>query len=238
MRKRVLATYLATAALAAGASTAASGAAWAGSPAGAHAVASDAPGFPGVYLSPWGSAHLAFSPEFQAQLAKHGASVSAIAPVTVDEDGKGAQMPIGAANGDHLDAKGRIYYPGGLVLNYPKQRTKVTLSPLYIRFTPPPVLDWSSPITIEQDGKDPVKLPDTVIAKSSYADVFAAGGTPTLTGFQVNAIPFRLSPDASALIKKYTGFNVPAGLPMGTLQPTFDYVPTSANPIPSPLPGV
>ncbi|MBV6700917.1 hypothetical protein [Kitasatospora aureofaciens] len=177
-------------------------------------------GFPGVYISPWGSAHVRVSDETKQWLQAEGATLGAIAPFTLDPDGYGFDMPIGSTPGDHLDSKGRIYYPGGITINHPASGHTFTLIPTYIRVMPTPI--YSAGVLVDgQRAKDEV-----TVADSTYGEVIA-GARPSATGFRLEKIPFRITQQTSDLITQYIGRPGPAaGTYFGTLTPNFDYVPT------------
>ncbi|MFG3049997.1 hypothetical protein ACGFZP_03450 [Kitasatospora sp. NPDC048239] len=173
----------------------------------------------GVYISPWGSAHLALSEETSKWIAEENVTVTAIEPFRMDEDGKGVEMPIGSTAGDHLDAQGRIFYPGGLKLTHPGSGHTFTLIPTYIRVMPTPL--WSSGLQV--DGTE--VSPEFPVGDTSYGEVIASG-RPTFTGFKLDKLPFHVTQDASDLISQYTNRPGPkAGSVLGTLTPRFDYVP-------------
>ncbi|MEI5034352.1 hypothetical protein RB201_21415 [Streptomyces sp. S1A(2023)] len=86
-------------------------------PAGAVKSAAAAP-LPGAYISPWGSAQVTIGDETLAWMEREGIALEAISPFVMDADGRGFSMPIGSTAGDGLDAKGRIFYPGGLRIRH------------------------------------------------------------------------------------------------------------------------
>lgn len=181
----------------------------------------------GVYISPWGSAHVTMSDETKAWLAQQGAVVSMIAPFTTTGDGTDFDMPIGSTAGDHLDSQGRIYYPGGLSITFPKTGHTVTLEPTYIRLAPTP--GYSTGVIL--DGKQ--VLDEVQVADTSAPEVLASGRL-TMTGFMLDKLPFHWTQDAVDMAAYASGSQPPkAGTPFFTLTPRFDYVPTgSASPSP------
>ncbi|MCX4745215.1 hypothetical protein OG455_06715 [Kitasatospora sp. NBC_01287] len=173
---------------------------------------------PGIYISPWGSAHVRVSAETAAWLSTNGVKLGAIAPFVIDPDGLGFDMPIGSTAGDHIDAQGRIFYPGGMTLDQASTGTHVELEPTWIRLVPQP--GYSAGITV--NGQ---KISDeTLIAYTTPAEVLA-NGRPTLTGFMLDRVPFHVTPEAAALTAQWFGDGLKADSMFGTLTPRFDYVP-------------
>lgn len=173
----------------------------------------------GVYISPWGSAHVRASESTKQWLTANGIALGAIAPFQLDPDGFGFEMPIGSTAGDHLDAEGRIFYPGGMTLTQQSSGTVVELIPTWIRVMPQP--GYSAGIKV--NGK-PV-LEEVLIAYTTPAEVLA-NGRPTLTGFTLDRVPFHFTKDVAGLTELYFGHGVAADSLFGTLTPRFDYVPT------------
>lgn len=181
--------------------------------------ASSAP-FPGAYLSPWGDADVAIDPRTQSWLQREGITLEAISPFKMHDDGKGFSMPIGSTAGDGLDAKGRIFYPGGLKLHHASSDETVTLKPTWIRVMPRP--GYSAGVDV--NGK---KVSDeTQIADTHYDEVMKSA-RPSPTGWRLEKVPFYFTQDAKDLLEQHTRINAPeAGTPFGTLSPNFDYIPT------------
>lgn len=174
----------------------------------------------GIYISPWGSADVAFSPAAKAWIADRHITVGAIAPFTLTRDG--FHMPIGSSAGDHLDSKGRIFYPGGMTFTYPNG-TVVELKPTYIRIMPTP--GYSAGVVV--NGQE--VAPEIMVATTTPAEVLA-NGRPTFTGFKLDRVPFHITSEMSDTLAQATGQPGPkAGDLFGTLTPHFDYVPTRAR---------
>ncbi|MEV6979190.1 hypothetical protein [Kitasatospora sp. NPDC093806] len=188
-------------------------------PKAADTTAASANRAPGVYISPWGSAHVGLSDETKQWLRAENITLEAIAPFVLDADGNGFDMPIGSTAGDHLDSQGRIFYPGGIVLHHPASGHTFRLEPTWIRVMPTPL--YSAGLSVD-DARVRDEFP---VADTTYADVIA-NGRPTLTGFKLEKVPFRVTQDTSDLIGRYTGRPGPrVGSEFGTLTPRFDYVP-------------
>ncbi len=188
-------------------------------PAATAPAAASGPSAPGIYISPWGSAHVYLSPSTQAWIASQNITLSAIAPFVMDADGNGFDMPIGSTAGDHLDAQGRIFYPGGLVFTHPGSGTTITLKPTWIRLAPTP--GYSAGVQV--NGQD--VSPETLIAYTTAAETLATA-RPTPTGFKLDKVPFHVTQEASDLFQQVTGQPGPeADSLFGTLTPRFDYVP-------------
>ncbi|GAA3043262.1 hypothetical protein GCM10020229_63150 [Kitasatospora albolonga] len=173
----------------------------------------------GPYISPWGSAHLRVSEAAKTWLTGAGVKLGAIAPFVLDPDGFGFDMPIGSTAGDHLDEKGRIFYPGGITLTQESSGHVVALLPTWIRVMPQP--GYSAGVLA--DGR-PV-LEEVMVAYTTPAEVIA-GGRPTLTGFKLEQVPFHFSKDAAGLAATYFGSGPEPDSLFGVLTPRFDYVPT------------
>ncbi|MFI5530730.1 hypothetical protein ACIA8O_19530 [Kitasatospora sp. NPDC051853] len=173
----------------------------------------------GPYISPWGSAHVRASESTKAWLAGVGVKLGAIAPFTLDPDGHGFDMPIGSTAGDHLDEKGRIFYPGGITLTQESSGHVVELIPTWIRVMPQP--GYAAGIRV--DGKD--VLEEVTIAYTTPEEVIA-NGRPTLTGFKLDQVPFHFTKDAAGLTAVFFGSGPAPDSLFGTLTPRFDYVPT------------
>ncbi len=186
-------------------------------PAEAPAAASG-PSVPGLYISPWGSAHVRVSDETAAWLEANGVRLGAIAPFVLDPDGLGFDMPIGSSAGDHLDAQGRIFYPGGMTLTQEATDTVVELRPTWIRLAPTP--GYSAGVRL--NGQEISR--ETLLAYTTAAEV-AASGRPTPTGFVLDRVPFHVSENTAALTGQYFGSALRADSMFGTLTPRFDYVP-------------
>lgn len=182
------------------------------------AAAPGGPSAPGLYISPWGSARVRVSDTTRDWLDRNGIKLGAIAPFVLDPDGYGFDMPIGSTAGDHIDAKGRIYYPGGMTLTQPSTNTTVELQATWIRVMPQP--GYSAGIRV--NGKE--VSPETLIAYTTPAEVLA-NGRPTLTGFKLDNVPFHVSQDAADLTSFWFGDGLAADSMFGTLTPRFDYVP-------------
>ncbi|MFD6431530.1 hypothetical protein [Streptomyces venezuelae] len=185
---------------------------------------------PGAYISPWGSADVDLSPEAQKWMKEEGITVKAIAPFKMHKDGNGFSMPIGSTAGDHLDSKGRIYYPGGIEFRHKASDKTVKLLPTWIRVMPRPGYSAG----VEVNGK---KIADELmIADTKYAEVMASA-RPTPTGFQLKKVPFYMTKEASEMFSEHSGAKGPrVGAFFGTLTPHFDYVPTNTSPVPG-FPG-
>ena len=186
---------------------------------------------PGVYLSPWGDAQVDLSDEILAWMEREGVNLEAIAPFRMDQDGKGFDMPIGSTAGDHLDAKGRIFYPGGLRFHHGGSGHDVTLKPTWIRVMPRP--GYSAGVSIDgQRVQEEVQVADT------HAEEVLAGARPSPTGWRLEKVPFYITKEMSELFEKHTGRPGPRpGSLLGTLTPNFDYVPTNDSQRPS-FPGL
>lgn len=189
------------------------------------------PNFAGIYLSAWGSAHVTFGRAFKSWLARTGATVTAQAPVTLDADRDGFTMPASQVRqtGYRLDARGRMVYPGALVISVPAkervhrhaQRQSLRFGPFYIRVVPD--VSWDTALSVNGvPAADEVEL-----ATADYSEVLAGGGTPSPSGFRADRVPFHLSQDTAALLARESGRAAPAtGSLFGTLTPHFDHVPT------------
>lgn len=182
------------------------------------ALASTDPAAPGIYISPWGSAHVRVSDTTATWLRTNGIKLGAISPFVLDPDGLGFDMPIGSTAGDHLDSKGRIYYPGGMTLDQASTSTHIELVPTWIRLAPTP--GYSAGVRV--DGVE--TSPETLLAYTTPAEVIASG-RPTLTGFTLDKVPFHVTRDTQDLTAEYFGNGLPADSMFGTLTPRFDYVP-------------
>lgn len=187
------------------------------------------PNFTGIFLSTWGTSHVTFSKAVRSWLARSGATVTARPPMTLDADRGGFTMPASRTSGDRLDVRGRMDYPGALVISLPAQaktsghatRRLVCFGPLYIRVMP--TVSWSAALSV--NGVPAAG--DVVLATADYSEVLAAGGTPSPSGFRVDSVPFHLSQDAVDLLERASGRTAPdAGTLLGTLTPRFDHVPT------------
>lgn len=189
-------------------------------PVGVQRTAAAAP-FPGAYISPWGDAQVALGDEALAWMEREGITLEAIAPFSIDAGRKGFSMPIGSTAGDGLDARGRIFYPGGLRFHHAASGKTITLKPTYIRVMPTPAYSAG----VEVDG---VPLSEeVVIAESTYAEVMM-GARPSMTGFRIKQAPFYVTEEASRLFASVTRGEAPrVGALFGTLTPNFDYVPTA-----------
>ncbi len=173
-----------------------------------------------IYISPWGSAKVRVSDVTKAWLIANDVKLGAIPPFVLDPDGYGFDMPIGSTAGDHLDEKGRIFYPGGITLNQESSQTFMELVPTWIRIMPEP--GYSAGIKV---NGQPLSE-ETLIAYTTPAEVIA-NGRPTLTGFTLDRVPFHVTSDAAALTKAYFGDGLKADSMFGTLTPRFDYAPTN-----------
>lgn len=176
--------------------------------------------FPGAYISPWGDADVQFSPEFVEFMEREGVTVDALPPFEMHPDGKGLSMPIGSTAGDGLDEKGRIFYPGGLVLRDEASGDSATLRATYIRVMPRP--GYSAGVEVNgQKVSDEMQIGDT-----NYAEVIASA-RPSPTGFRLDKVPFYFTQEAEDAIEAHTDIDAPdAGTPLFTLSPDFDYIPT------------
>ena len=176
---------------------------------------------PGAYISPWGDAEARFSPEFNEFLQREGVTVEAIAPFAMHPDGQGIHMPIGSTAGDGLDAKGRIFYPGGLTLRHRSTGDTATLKPTYIRVMPRP--GYSAGVSFNgRPLSDEIQIGDT-----DYAEAIASA-RPSPTGWRMERIPFYFTQEAESAIEANTSIDAPeAGTPLFTLSPDFDYIPTN-----------
>jgi hypothetical protein len=175
---------------------------------------------PGAYISPWGDAEVRFSPEFVEFKEREGVTLEAIEPFKLHPDGNGVHMPIGSTAGDGLDAKGRIFYPGGLTLRHEASGDTATLKPTYIRVMPRP--GYSAGVSFNgQKLSDEIQVGDT-----NYAEAIASA-RPSPTGFRMERIPFYFTQEAESAIEANTDIDAPdAGTPLFTLSPDFDYIPT------------
>ncbi|MCX4689681.1 hypothetical protein OG401_36255 [Kitasatospora purpeofusca] len=173
-----------------------------------------------LYISPWGSASVRVSDTTKAWLIANGVKLGAVAPFTLDADGYGFDMPIGSTAGDHLDEKGRIYYPGGMTLTQESSGSSMELVPTWIRLMPEP--GYSARVRV--NGTEVSE--ETLLAYTTPAEVLA-NGRPTLTGFTLDKVPFHVTTEAAALTGQYFGSALEADSMFGTLTPRFDYVPTS-----------
>jgi hypothetical protein len=189
------------------------------------------PNFAGIYLSTWGTAHVTFGRAFKSWLARTGATVSAQAPVTLDADRDGFTMPASPVRqtGYQLDARGRMVYPGALVISLPakarvhvhSQRQTLRFGPFYIMVVPD--VAWNAALSVNGvPAADEVEL-----ATADYSEVLAGGGPPSPSGFRADRVPFHLTQDTAALLAHEGGRAAPApGSLFGTLTPRFDHVPT------------
>ncbi len=205
-----------------------------GTAAAAAAAPASTPNFTGIYLSTWGTAHVAFSDAFRAWLAATGASVTAQAPLVLDADRGGFTLPASPTDADVLDDWGRIVYPGTLLISVPTKaregsheaRRIVRFGPLYIKVVPE--VSWNAGLSL--DGARTVG--EVELATADYAEVLAGGGTPSPSGFRAVSVPFHLTQDAADLLAHASGRTAPAagslaaGSLLGTLTPSFDHVPT------------
>lgn len=191
----------------------------------------DGPNFSGIYLSTWGTAHVAFGDAFKTWLDQAGATVTAQAPLTLDADGGGFTMPASPATGDRLDEWGRMVYSGALMISLPartreaaaeaKRRTLV-FGPMFIRVVPE--VSWSATLSVNGSSA----AAEVELATADYPEVLAGGGTPSPSGFRADRLPFHLSQDAVDLLASVSGRTAPpAGSLFGTLTPSFDHVPTA-----------
>jgi hypothetical protein len=179
---------------------------------------------PGAYISPWGDAQVEIGDETLAWMEREGITLEAISPFVMDADGRGFSMPIGSTAGDGLDAKGRIFYPGGLNVHHARSGKTITLKSTFIRVMPTPA--YSAGVSI--DGKP--LLEEVKIAESTYAEVMA-GARPSTTGFRIKKAPFYVTQEAANLFAAGTGATPPrVGSLFGTLTPNFDYIPGTATP--------
>jgi hypothetical protein len=175
----------------------------------------------GIYLSTWGTAHVAFGDAFKAWLAQAGASVSADAPVTLDPGGGGFTMPASADG--RLDTQGRMVYAGGVEIaaGAAGRRTVLVLGPFHVGVLPE--LSWSARVS----GDGGAAPGEVELAAGDYAEVLASDGSPSPTGFRAASVPFHLAGDAARLLARETGRPGPvAGSLFGRLTPRFDQVPT------------
>jgi hypothetical protein len=226
---RRCAAVVAASALCASLGLTSAGAAVPEAPAPAPAAAAD-PGV-GPYISPWGDAQLEIGQETLDWMEREGIVLEAIAPFKMDADGKGFSMPIGSTEGDHLDSKGRIFYPGGLHFTHMETGRTATLKPTWIRLMPRP--GYSAGVSVDgQRIKDEVQIGDT-----NAAEVMI-GARPSPTGFRLEKVPFYVTNEASALFQDMTGSPGPRpGSLLGTLTPDFRYIPTKNSDIPQ-FPGL
>ncbi|WP_035840982.1 hypothetical protein [Kitasatospora azatica] len=176
------------------------------------------PEAPGIYISPWGSAHVRVSDTTRDWLIANGITLGAISPFVLDPDGFGFDMPIGSTAGDHLDAKGRIYYPGGMTLSQASTGTSVELQATWIRIAPQP--GYSAGIRV--NGRTISE--ETLLAYTTPAEVIA-NGRPTFTGFTLDRVPFHITQETADLTTQWFGNGLAANSMFGTLTPRFDYVP-------------
>lgn len=191
----------------------------------------DGPNFSGIYLSAWGTSHVAFGDAFKAWLDQAGAIVTAQAPFTLDAGGGGFTMPASPATSDRLDVWGRMAYSGALMISLPErtheaaaqaQRRTLAFGPMFIRVVPD--VSWSA--TLSVNGSPAAG--EVELATADYPEVLAGGGTPSPSGFRADRLPFHLSQDAADLLASAGGRTAPAaGSLFGTLTPSFDHVPTA-----------
>jgi hypothetical protein len=179
----------------------------------------------GIYLSTWGTAHVTFGDAFRAWLTQTGASVAADAPMTLDADRGGFTMPASATSGDRLDLQGRMVYPGDLTVAFttgaPARRAVLRLGPFYLKVMPEPT--WTAGLSVDAKSS----AGELRLAAGDTAEVLAAGGSPSPTGFRPASVPFHLTREAAELLARETGRPGPvADSLFGTLVPQFDHVPT------------
>ena len=185
----------------------------------------------GPYISPWGDAQVDLSQETLDWMDRENVALEAIAPFEMDADGKGFSMPIGSTAGDHLDPKGRIFYPGGLRFTHADSGRTAELRPTWIRVMPRP--GYSAGVTV--DGK---KLRDELQIGDTRIDEVMVGARPSPTGFRLEKVPFYVTKEASDLFRQITGSSGPRpGSRLGTLTPDFRYIPTKSSDVPH-LPGM
>lgn len=205
----------------------------------AAATGGSTPNFTGIFLSTWGTAHVTFSGTFAQWLAETGATVTAQAPLTLDADRTGFTMPVSRTVGSHLDAWGRMAYPGALEISVPvaaqsarsgdggvraesrSLNRTLRFGPLYMRVVPD--VSWSAKLAV--DGAPTGG--ELKLATADYAEVLEGGGTPSPSGFRATSVPFRLTQDAADLLARESRHSAPAaGTLFGTLTPNFDDLPT------------
>ncbi|MGC5398159.1 hypothetical protein ACPXCP_20795 [Streptomyces sp. DT20] len=193
----------------------------------ARAAAADP--LPGVYLSPWGDADVELSDELLGWMRDHGITLDAISPFAMAPDGRSFSMPIGSTAGDGLDSQGRIFYPGGLNFHHAASGKTITLKPTYIRVMPTP--GYSAGVAVNG-----VPLTDELMIADTTPAETLAGARPSLTGWRLEKVPFRITAEASRMFAQVTGDEGPrVGSLLGTLTPNFDYIPgrTSSTGFPS-----
>lgn len=184
----------------------------------------------GPYISPWGDADVALGDETMQWMEREGISIEAIHPFKMDADGQGFSMPIGSTEGDHLDAKGRIFYPGGLRFHHAESGKSATLEPTWIRLMPRP--GYSAGVSV--DGK---KIREEVQIGDTRIDEVMTSARPSPTGWRLEKVPFYVTKDVSDLFSEILGRPGPRpGSLLGTLTPDFRYVPTQNPGLPG-LPG-
>ncbi len=183
--------------------------------------------FPHPYLSPWSDAEVRLGAETLQWLTDQHITLEAVSPFKMDADGRGFSMPAGTTAYDGLDARGRIYYPGGLRFQHAASHTTIVLKPTYLRVMPRP--GWTS--AVEVNGK---VLSREVAIGDTRSDDVLAGARPSATGLRVERALFYLTPDAARLFEEQTGRPGPRpGSLFGALTPSFDHVPGARrNPAP------
>jgi hypothetical protein len=180
----------------------------------------------GIYLSTWGTAHVAFGDPVKAWLRQSGASVAADGPMRLDADRGGFTMPAGGtADADRLDAQGRMVYPGDVTVTLPgaggAAATVLRFGPCYLRLLPD--LTWTAQVSVNGAA-----VPgEVVLATGAESEVLAGGGSPSPSGFRAAAVPYHVSDALAQLLARESGQPGPAaGSLFGTLVPQFDHVPT------------
>ncbi|MFI6348636.1 hypothetical protein [Streptomyces sp. NPDC050560] len=184
---------------------------------------------PGAQISPWGDAHVGLSAEMLRWMDSEDITLEAAGPFRLDADGRGFQMPVGAAARRGLDERGRIVYAGGLRFHHRSTGKTLTLEPTYITVMPHP--RWAAAVRV--GGRTVTR--ELPFGDTRYDEVVAKG-RPSPTGFRTERAPFYVTAEASRLFADETGHSGPrVGSPFGVLTPNFDRVPGGAT---TPAPGV
>lgn len=192
-------------------------------PPAAPAPATAEDGAQGLYLSPWGDADVQLAPEIVQWMEREQITLSAVHPFSMHADGRGFSMPIGSTAGDHLDSKGRIFYPGGLHFHHKPSGKTITFKPTWIRVMPRP--GYAAGVSV--DGKpfaDEMQIGDTRAAE------VMASARPSPTGWRLEKVPFYVTEEVSRLFSEQFQIEAPAGgSRLGTLTPDFRYIPTKSS---------
>lgn len=189
-------------------------------PPAATAPAAPADGTQGLYLSPWGDADVQLAPEVVNWMEREHVTLSAVHPFSMHADGRGFSMPIGSTAGDHLDSKGRIFYPGGLHFTHGPSGKTITFKPTWIRVMPRP--GYAAGVSV--DGK---RVADEMQIGDTRAAEVMTSARPSPTGWRLEKVPFYVTAEVSRLFSETFGVPAPTGgSSLGTLTPDFRYIPT------------